>query len=393
MTDGSAAVLGIGVCCRAGNSEAEILNYQWRGGESPRLPRRFSYAHTRQTPVFEFDSLSWLPQYSDDELLLTTRFWLYACEQAIADAGLAVEDLCRQRVGVCMGTTVGTAMNNESFNRAYYAGERAPMAPITRYLRSNPASAAMRYFGFSGPQLCVGNACASGTDALGIGLSWLRQGLCDYVLAGGSDELCRVTYGGFLSLMNTAEGECRPFDRRRMGLNLGEGAAALLLCRDPAGAKGYVLGYGNCADGYHPTAPHPEGKGLKIAIQRAIADSGISSGDICLINSHGTGTVENDRVEGKVIRECFAQVPFISTKGYTGHTLGAAGALEAAFTIWHLNHGEIPGTRGFEELDPEIGVAPVREPQKVEGSVALSQSLAFGGVNSVVVLAGREYGS
>ena len=283
-------------------------------------------------------------------------------------------------------------MNNEAFYRQYRLDEEPDMSPITRFLNSNPADVLAREFGTNGPCQTVVNACSSGTDAVGLGALWIQSGLCDIVLAGGADELCHVTYNGFISLMVTDDLPCKPFDKERKGLNLGEGAAVLVLeseesrrARDKQ-ARAFIRGYGASCDAYHLTAPHPQGRGLRRAIEEAIRLSGISAEDIGFINAHGTGTKDNDRVESQVLMDLLPGIPFLSTKGYTGHTLGAAGAIEAAFSVACLEEGRIPKNAGFTTPDPELPSFPVDSERPVKGTVALSESLAFGGHNAVLVI-------
>jgi 3-oxoacyl-[acyl-carrier-protein] synthase-1/3-oxoacyl-[acyl-carrier-protein] synthase II len=217
------------------------------------------------------------------------------------------------------------------------------------------------------------------------------------VLAGGADELCRTTYNGFASLQINAAVLSRPFSADRCGLNLGEGAAVLVLesetvrqQRQHVAAQGYVLGYGSGTDGWHLTAPHPEGRGLKQALQEALDRSGVEPDQLAFVNTHGTGTKDNDRVESLVLAELLPSTPFHSTKGYTGHTLGAAGAIEAAFCLAFLRQRQIPASAGFTGQDPEFSVTPVVENSAVVGDIALSESLAFGGNNAVLILARGE---
>jgi 3-oxoacyl-[acyl-carrier-protein] synthase-1/3-oxoacyl-[acyl-carrier-protein] synthase II len=192
--------------------------------------------------------------------------------------------------------------------------------------------------------------------------------------------------------MITDDSPCRPFDRGRRGLNLGEGAALLVLEAEPVRkgrgrrARAALLGYGSACDAHHLTAPHPDGQGLTRALREALASAGASADQVAFVNAHGTGTPDNDRVESRTLAELLPGVPFVSTKGYTGHTLGAAGAIEAAFTVACLERGRIPANAGFSEADPELPARPVTEATAVAGPVALSQSLAFGGNNAVVVL-------
>ena len=214
----------------------------------------------------------------------------------------------------------------------------------------------------------------------------------DVVVAGGADELCRTTYNGFISLMITDDSPCKPFDRDRKGLNLGEGSAMLLLEPDDAvrgrekRARSYVLGYGAASDAYHLTAPRPDGKGLKQAISDALADSGRRVEEISFVNAHGTGTRDNDRIECQALHEMLPGVPFFSTKGYTGHTLGAAGAIEAAFTVACIEEHMIPVNAGFNNQDPELPASPVADIMEISSHIAVTESLAFGGHNAVLIL-------
>ncbi|MEK7270330.1 MAG: hypothetical protein AAB215_05220 [Planctomycetota bacterium] len=186
---------------------------------------------------------------------------------------------------------------------------------------------------------------------------------------------------------------CAPFDRNRQGLNLGEGAGILILeSADSACRRGIrpdlrLAGYGSASDAYHLTAPRPDGSGLETALRVALSEAGITPGDTAFVNAHGTATRENDKVEGAVLARVFGRdVRFLSTKGLTGHTLGAAGALEAAFTAAALREGWIPASAGCVEPDPEIPASPVRERTAIHGRWAASTSLAFGGVNSAVII-------
>lgn len=189
---------------------------------------------------------------------------------------------------------------------------------------------------------------------------------------------------------------CRPFDVSRQGLNLGEGAAFICLeslenaRRRNAIIQGYVLGYGVHCDAYHLTAPHPEGEGLMLALYDALTQAGKSAAEMAFVNVHGTGTRENDKVEGRILARELPSVPLWATKALTGHTLGAAGALEAVFTLLALQKGQIPASVGFVEQDPEIGVGPVTTKLLLDKNVALSTSLGFGGGNAVLILAAER---
>ncbi len=386
------AVTGVGCICAAGETLPACMDSLFRGVRKPAPPQGFAHKHPVDYPVFE------VPQRFRSEggdagpqLLRTNRLALAAAKEALQDAGWSDETLNTKRIGVCVGTTVGSTMNNEGFYSEFRQGGRPDLAPIKRFLRNNPAATLAGAYGLRGPCQTVVNACSSGTDAVGLGALWIRAGICDVVIAGGADELCRVTYNGFISLMITDRSPCRPFDRERKGLNLGEGAAVLILESEDTlhergkAARAFVLGYGSACDAYHLTAPRPDGKGLRRALKDALAHSTIPASEVAFINAHGTATPDNDRVETRILNEVFPGTPFFSTKGVTGHTLGAAGAIEAAFTVACLEEGRIPASIGFEHRDPELAGAPTQTPTTLTGKIAVSESLAFGGHNSAIV--------
>lgn len=387
MSSGSVAITGMGCICAAGNNLNDSMASLFSGIRAPLPPVSFSSNHPIRYPVFEVKDFT-VPA----DLLRTSALGLHAAREALADAGLDRELLGTLRVGVCVGTTVGCAVSNETFCREYRSATAPGMAPFERILRSNPAAVIAREFGFDGPCQTIVNACSSGTDAVGMAASWIRSGICDVALAGGADELGRITYIGFIALLIADESPCKPFDVNRKGLNLGEAGAMMVLESEKVRtmrnkkARSYVLGYGSACDAYHMTAPRPDGAGLKSAIAEALASSDTDCAAIAFVNAHGTGTPENDRVETRVLAEVLPGVPFLSTKGYTGHTLGAAGAIEAVFTAACLELGKIPANAGFTTPDPELGGTPVTETTYFSGTVALSESLAFGGNNSVIVL-------
>ncbi len=386
------AITGLGCLSGAGMNLAESMQSLFRNQRNPQPPQRFSTDHPVSYPVLELrDGLELPLDMCETIHARTSQLALAATLEALDDACWDVASLRGKRVGVCIGTTVGCALNCDDFYRAYKTDGDPGLATIERYLRSNPAALIARQLQLDGPNQTVVNACSSGTDAIGIAAAWLRAGVCDIAIAGGADELARVTYAGFSSLMITDTEPCKPFDLHRKGLNLGEGAGMLILeseaVRDGKKARGYLLGYGSACDAYHLTAPHPDGAGLKQALREAFAAAQVTPEQIAFVNAHGTGTPDNDRVESRVLHEVLPGVPFVSTKGYTGHTLGAAGAIEAVFTLACLQRGELPANIGFSTPDPELPATPLRENSRVEGDVALSESLAFGGNNAVLILA------
>lgn len=392
-------VTGAGCICAAGASLAEVMPALYSGRRNPAPPSRFATGLERSYVVFEAHAALAEPGGApfSKGAGRTARLALTAAEEALQRAGVDRELLRGRRVGVCLGTTVGCTLNNESFYRAYRNNELPELTPVKEYLAANPALFLAREYGLSGPVATLANACSSGTDAIGLASQWLAAGLCDMALAGGADELSRIAYLGFSSLLISAREPCRPFDLTRQGLNLGEGAGVLLLetarSAKERGARplAAVAGYGCAADAYHPTAPHPDGLGLRRAIDAALNAAGVKPEEVDFINAHGTATPDNDQVEGRVLSEMFgATTPVVATKAYTGHTLGAAGGIEAALTVQALLDGQLPATAGFAQPDPACAISPTTQNVNLVAKTALSTSLAFGGGNSALVFKGVE---
>jgi 3-oxoacyl-(acyl-carrier-protein) synthase len=326
----------------------------------------------------------------------TAQLMLSAVAEAMDMAGLTIKDLQKKRVGVAIGTTVGCAFNSEDYYRAFRQRDHPGLNPVIDYLNCNLAYLLQGILGIKGPSLVVTNACASGTDAIGIAGGWISSDLCDIAIAGGADELSRIAYNGFISLQLTDLLPCRPFDRDRQGLNLGEGAGIVFLEKGENVVKhrtsplGWLRGYGVCTDAWHPTAPHPEGQGMVRAVKFAAEKAGTGL-TFDLINAHGTATKANDVAETNALAALLVgheETPIISTKGITGHTLGAAGGIEIILTVSALRRGSTRGTNGCVNVDPDFRVAPLPQSQKIElsGKIGLSQSLAFGGGNSALIV-------
>jgi 3-oxoacyl-(acyl-carrier-protein) synthase len=386
-----AAVVGMGCICALGKNLRETVDNLLGGVVRSTAPSRIPSDLNTRYPVFEVGPHPRLTEHEDETTLRTSQLLAIAVDEAMEGSGALLQKVNPTRIGIVFGTTVGCAMNNEDFYRQYLEGSAPDMGPITRYLCNNPALFIRERCGFQGIAQTVNNACASGTDAIGQALSWIEAGLCDVVIAGGTDELCRVVYNGFVSLQVYSESAPKPFSANRTGLNLGEGAAVMILARpdlapDP---QGYVLSYGTASDAYHPTAPHPEGEGLVDAIRQAMSRSETTVDQLAFINAHGTSTYDNDKVEGGVFNRVLKGVPFFSPKSQTGHTLGAAGAIEAVITLDLLNRKAMPASAGFEEQDREIPCRPNTEPTTITRNRAISTSLAFGGTNSAILLEGK----
>ncbi len=385
-------ITGIGCICSAGHTLDAAMASLFRGERNFGPPLRFRHPLTTECPVFAVADPFFRPErFTEPVRVRTVQLAFTAAAEALADAGLDRRSLMEKRVGVCIGTNVGGSISNQAIMGADEETPVPCLTPDERFRDTNPAVVMAREWGLSGPLQTIATACSAGTDAIGLGALWIQSGLCDIVLAGGADELYEITYNGFYSLMNSHDGPCRPFDRHRRGLNLGEGAAVLILesetgrARRGRRSRGRVLGHGATSDAFHLTSPSPDGKGLRMAVGEAIRTAAVPAESIAFINAHGTGTPDNDRIEAELFNDEFPGTPFLSTKGYTGHTLGAAGAVEAAFTVACLERGRIPASAGFETPDPELPAHPASAPTAVRGPAALSETLAFGGNNSVLI--------
>lgn len=392
-------VTGMACVCAAGNSPRAVLHAICEGKRSLMSARTVD-ARALPYPVFALDS-AFFPEgrrHSAHDTLGPAR---HVVREALLQAALPVSGLTR--AAIVMGTTSGSALH---FLGAYAAGREyrpehaefvvPPCACLHERDEYFTGNLALELEPCStGPRLTVTNACTSGADAVGLAFDLVAAGICPCAVCGGSDALSLVSHTGFVRLKIHSDEPCRPFDRSRRGLNLGEGAAALVLENEEhararkATVLGRVLGYGGAADAHHFTAPHPEGRGLESAIRRALAQAGAKASDLAFVNAHGTATPENDLVEGRLLHRLLPGIPIWASKGATGHTLGAAGALEAVLTLTALREGFVPPSPGFEEPDPDIGIVPTREKTPISLPVALSTSLGFGGGNAALIL-GRE---
>jgi 3-oxoacyl-(acyl-carrier-protein) synthase len=382
-------ITGMGAVSSAGEDVAQTREAFFSGRRNPAAGAAFEGSVS--CPTFRVEAA--LPVLEGRRnASRSLRLAMRAAREALAEAGLGGFDR-GMRVGVCLGTTVACQLNAIAFYDAHRRQADPGMDPVLNFLSANLSEAVGDMLGAVGPRLTIVNACSSGTDAIGMAAEWLGAGLCEVALAGGADELHRVPLAGFWSLGVMSAEACAPFDRDRSGLNLGEGAGIVVLESEAHAARRgrapafEVAGFGAACDAHHLTAPHPDGRGLERAIRVALAEAGVGPAEIGFINAHGTATVENDRTEAGVITRLFgARTPFLSTKGYTGHTLGAAGGLEAVFTVMGLRDGWIPASAGFVHPAEDFPIAPTRRRTDVAGRYALSTSLAFGGNNAALVI-------
>ncbi|MFZ2268699.1 MAG: beta-ketoacyl-[acyl-carrier-protein] synthase family protein [Azonexus sp.] len=299
----------------------------------------------------------------------------------------------RSRVGVFLGTsTAGILQTELAYRRRDPETGALPDDFIYRTTHNSFSLAEFTrdYFGLEGPAMAVSTACSSSAKVFAAAARQLALGTIDAAIVGGVDTLCLTTLYGFASLQLTSDQPCRPYDAARNGISVGEGAAFALLERAPASpAAGSVLllGTGESSDAYHMSSPHPEGLGARLAMEAALRSAGLTADDIDYINLHGTSTPANDAAEGKAVVALFGErVPCSSTKGATGHTLGAAGAVEAIICALTLTDGFLPGSPGTENVDPAIPVDYLLKTRVGKVSRALTNSFGFGGSNCSLIL-------
>lgn len=299
----------------------------------------------------------------------------------------------KRRVAVLLGTSTSGILETEIAYR-----QRDPVSgalpPGYRYATTHNsysvAGFVREYFGLEGPAVVVSTACSSSAKVFAAAARMMACGVVDCALVGGVDSLCLTTLYGFRSLELTSPQPCQPFDAERRGISIGEGAAFALLEPCPANLDAdavLLLGAGESSDAYHMSAPHPEGLGARMAMEAALLDAGLCAADIDYINLHGTATPSNDAAEGKAVAALFGnRVPASSTKGATGHTLGAAGAVEAVACALALRHDLLPGGAGTRHPDPMIPIDYLTASRPGTVRRALSNSFGFGGSNCSLVL-------
>jgi len=294
-----------------------------------------------------------------------------------------------------IGTTSGGMLLGERFFQSAVSGllSRKAARWVRSYVPQAPVIDAMQSHGWNAPCRILSNACASGTNALGHGFSLVRTGKNRRVVCGGYDVLCQLVFAGFDALRAYTPELCRPFDSGRSGLVLGEGAAIFFLetMADAVAAGRPILaevtGYGSSTDNHHLTQPNPDGSGPRLAMQRAIADAGVAADTIDYINAHGTATPFNDACEARAIAEVCPQAKVSSTKGQMGHSLGAAGAIEAAVCVLAMQDRFLPANLHFRQGDPGTALHVIAgQTLAASPKCVMSNSLGFGGANASIVL-------
>jgi 3-oxoacyl-[acyl-carrier-protein] synthase II len=388
------AIVAAGVVSPLGFGLAETLDSLRRAKDCVTEVTRFSVAECRCKTA---------GQVADDRLLAGPNKRLRAKRlhrashmmiHALREAMMQVPQFEPQLTVI--GTTSGGMSYGEQYFRSLCRSGNLRHAPT--WIANYPAQKAIidaqeEVLGVSVPCQVIANACASGTNAIGHAFECVRSGRYQRVLTGGYDALSELVFTGFDSLQASTPEKCRPFDQNRAGMVLGEGAAILALENLELARKrgapilAEIVGYGISTDNFHITQPDPSGVGPRQAMERALESAQISAGEVDYINAHGTATVFNDAAEGKAISQLFDGVPVSSTKSMMGHSLGAAGAVEAVISLLALRHRFLPPNINFDALDDGLQLNVVaNESRSAVVRMALSNSFGFGGTNASILM-------
>jgi 3-oxoacyl-[acyl-carrier-protein] synthase II len=397
------AITGIGLVTALGTSREET----WRrliAGECGVQPVTvFDTSGCRSRIAAEVDAAALDAQFTPVQRRRWSRgdrFGVAAAREAVSDAQLMDgADPDPTRIGVLLGAGTSDLLRNEDYYRtAITRGlEHARPSDAWNHFASTPVDVIASLYGFEGLRSCVVAACASSTIALGRAADAIRSGRLDAALTGGTDALARLTFSGFNALRLMDPQPCRPFDRGRAGMNIGEGAAILVL-EDMARARrrgaqiyGELAGYSFGCEAFHPTAPEPNGRPVSAVIRGALRDGRIDVQRVDHVNAHATATPQNDRAEASGFRAVFgprmAEVPVTGVKSMIGHCLGAAGGLEAAILAMSVQRGVIPPTINHVETDPGCAIDVVaNQARHARVRCGISTSLGFGGNDSAVAI-------
>ncbi|TCS35549.1 3-oxoacyl-[acyl-carrier-protein] synthase-1 [Paucimonas lemoignei] len=382
----------LGIICAPGNSREEVWRRVFESAESGITPTE-QYSPGRTLPLGCVNAA--LPAIGHLPLQQRSRnnqLALAALAQIRTEVDAAIARFGANRIGIMIGTSTSGIAESEAALREHVASGKLPDTyHYGQQELGSPATMLASVLGTNGPAYVHSTACASSSKAMASAARLLNMGLCDAVICGGVDSLCAFTVAGFASLESVSDVRCNPLSANRKGINIGEGAALFLMTREPAAVA--LRGWGESSDAHHMSAPDPAGTGATIAMEKALARAGIKSAQIDYINLHGTATLQNDAMESRAVHGLFGNdVAVSSTKGFTGHALGAAGAIEAALCWLAMQddnaEGVLPPHLWDGERDTGLpalnAVAPgTRLGRRVEW--ALSNSFAFGGANAALV--------
>ncbi|SFW99589.1 3-oxoacyl-[acyl-carrier-protein] synthase II [Thermoactinomyces sp. DSM 45891] len=392
------AVTGVGIICANGNDVEEFWDHVVAGksGIKPVTSLDLSQINTKFGG--EVSHFSPEDHFTDEELKHMDRagqFAVLAAREAIQFAKMKLSNLDPYRVGIVLGTSLGGMRSGEIFHKQWIENglDETDVNLLYKYPVHTPCDNIAHALGIKGPKSVISNACAAGTNSIGYATDIIRTGKADVMIAGGVDPLTFLSFSGFNSLQALSNEPCAPYSQSH-GLNIGEGAGILVLERmEDACARGAtilaeVLDYDLSADSYHQTAPDPGGAGAIRSMKGALNKAGLTEQDLSYINGHGTGTPTNDASEPKALRSIIKEqaVPISSTKSMLGHTLGAAGAVEAVTSVLAIHRSFIPPTVNFDEKSQKFDLDFVpNKGREAEINTVLSNSFAFGGNNATAL--------
>jgi 3-oxoacyl-[acyl-carrier-protein] synthase II len=404
LNDDAVVITGLGLVTPIGTGKARFWNALIAGENGIRAITSFDtteFRTHRGGEVLDFNPSEYCRHINPRRIGRGAQMAVAAARLAFDDGGINVDKTDPSRTAVIFGTTMGESPIAESIDSLLAQpggldGARNGLDSSLSFPQEMISSSVAREFGLRGPVSLMATACAAGNYAIGYGADLLQSGEVDFALAGGSDPFSRVAFTGFNSILAVAPEICQPFDRRRKGMSVSEGAAALLLERYGTarlrGAPIYaaVAGYGISNDAHHMTAPHPTGRGASRSIANALEAAKAPVDSVDYINAHGTGTPANDKIETLAIKRVFGdtafRTPVSSIKSMLGHTMGAASAIEAAVCAVAIRENRIPPTMNFEEPDPECDLDYVpNRARECDVRVTMSNAFAFGGANSSVI--------
>jgi 3-oxoacyl-[acyl-carrier-protein] synthase-1 len=381
-----------GITCALGDSHAQVKARLYAGLTGVAATDRWSSG--RQLPLgevqTELPSVAHLPAHQRSR---NNALALAALAQIRPAVDAAIAQYGADRVGVVLGTsTSGIGETELAVGRHAAVGALPQDFHYAMQEMGSPAEMLAQELGLRGPAYVHSSACSSSAKAMASAARLIRMGLCDAVITGGADSLCSFTVAGFAALESVSAAQCNPMSVNRNGINIGEGAALFLMTAEPAQVA--LLGWGESSDGHHMSAPDPAGEGARLAMTQALQRAGLQAAQIDYINMHGTATPQNDAMESRVIDSLFGrEVPVSSTKPFTGHTLGAAAAVEAALCWLALQddnpQGRLPPHLWDGATDPALPALNLVRTGAALGRPlrhVLSSSFAFGGSNAVLVL-------
>lgn len=380
------AITGYALCNALGTSRDEVAAALRRGTSGLR-PARVDVPFSTYAGAVPGE-LPELPEALKPWSTRGTKIAHLLLQQLSGPLAALRERWAPDRIAIVLGTSTAGADRTEAAYKDYVRTGALPRDyDLWRHHTYGATLEVVRRLsGAEGPSWMISTACTSGAKPFGSAARMIEAGIVDAAIVGGIDTLCSMTLQGFHSLGALSSEPTRPFSTERKGISIGEGGALLLLERD-TNSNAWLCGVGESSDAYHIAAPHPEGAGAELAMRRALQDAAQEPSSIDFIQAHGTGTRLNDSAESKAIARLFPHAPpVVSTKGYTGHTLGAAGAVEAALTLLSLEEGWLPSSLGADPLDTELEASVSTHYREGKFRYALSNSFAFGGNNISLLL-------